>query len=156
MDLLEFEINGIQLAPIFKRTVAFVIDNLLLGFLLSFILNDQMQELLKSGQNLEEMVATLQQSALFFVLALGLWVLYEIFFVVRFGGTIGKVIMKIKIIDTQSLASPTISKAVRRTLLKVVCFTSILLLFAFLVLVFNSKRQALHDIFARTAVVEDT
>jgi uncharacterized RDD family membrane protein YckC len=66
--------------------------------------------------------------------------------------TIGKQLMHIKVVDEQGHRI-NVGTSVIRNLSKIL--SAFLLLIGFLLVLFNSKRRALHDIIARTYVVED-
>jgi uncharacterized RDD family membrane protein YckC len=116
----------------FKRLIAVVIDGLILSIALSFI----------SGQS-ESLIA----SAIYFIL----WFGYFVWMVGKFGATIGKMAMKIKIVKENG-EKVNYSDAFIRELASYLSF--IVFFLGYLWVIWDSKKQSWHDKIAKTIVIK--
>ena len=80
--------EGIELADIKKRAIALFIDEMLLSFLLMIAL----WESFSTATDVEEII-NLTNS--FFLEFMALKIVYQAFFVLQYGASVGKIIMKI-------------------------------------------------------------
>ncbi len=141
-DLLSRE--NLTLAPIIKRVAAFVIDELLLSFILIFSLWDSF---VKAGST-EAIIALTNSFILEYMM---MKIIYQAFFVMQYGATIGKIMMKIKIIELKTLDNPNVIVSLNRAIFRVISESVFYL--GFLWGILNPSRQAWHDLTARTLVV---
>ena len=136
---------GLELASLKKRSFAFFIDEFLLAFLFLIIIYDQI-----AGVNDPDAVVALVNSYTFEYLLLK--VIYQTLFVYQYGATIGKIVMKIRIIDTYTLQIPIFSSALNRAVFRVI--SEMLFYLGFVWAFYNKNRQTWQDKTARTIVVD--
>jgi len=136
--------EGIALAPIKKRAMAFFIDELLLSFLLIFALWDSFS----SAETMEEMINITNIFALEYM---AMKIFYQAFFTMQYGGSIGKLIMKIRVIEIKTLQNPNVIVALNRGIFRVI--SEMLFYLGFLWGMLDPARQSWHDKTARTLVV---
>lgn len=136
----------IIIANLKKRTLAFVIDDLIITILFFMIYYD-------SFISVNDDFVALQGKITSFVWQLlALRVIYQTFFVWKYGATIGKIILKIRCLDENMLDIPSFSKAFLRACVRILSESCFYLGFAW---AFGNKaRQTWHDKIARTIVCE--
>lgn len=137
--------EGMNLASIKKRSMAFLIDEMLLSLILLIALWDQFS----SGLNLEETIILTNTFVLEYML---MKIIYQAFFVMHYGASIGKLIMKIKVIEIKTLENPNVLSALNRGIFRVI--SELIFYLGFLWGMLSPSRQAWHDITAKTLVVD--
>jgi len=137
--------NNLELATIRSRTLAFVIDDFLITFI---VIAMYWGSISSTGDDLVTLLAIMNQ---FVWQVLFLKFIYQTFFVWYYGATIGKIVTKIKVIDYNHFGRVSIVTAMTRSILRIISemFFYIGFIFAF----FNDGRQTLHDKIGRTLVV---
>jgi uncharacterized RDD family membrane protein YckC len=141
-DILHSE--GMSLAPIKKRAAAFFIDEMLLSLLLIIALSDSFFE----AKTVEEMIILTNKFVLEYM---AMKVFYQAFFVMQYGATLGKLIMKIRVVEIKTLQTPNVIVALNRSIVRVV--SEMLFYLGFLWGVMDPARQTWHDKSAKTLVV---
>lgn len=141
--LLERE--ELSLAPIGKRAVAALIDELLLSLLLMIILWDQFG----ASESLEE---TINLTNAFVLEFMAIKIIYQTFFVYQYGATLGKIVMKIQVLEVAELSTPSLTSAFNRAVFRIV--SEIVFYLGFLWGMMDPLRQTWHDKTARTVVVD--
>jgi len=136
--------EGITLASIKKRSMAFFIDEMLLSFLLIIALGDSFFE----AKTVEEMIILTNQFLLEFI---AIKIFYQAFFVMKYGATLGKIAMKIKVIDLNTLQTPNVIVALNRSIIRII--SEMLFYLGFIWGIMDPNRQAWHDKSARSLVV---
>ena len=136
--------EGLVLADIKKRAVAFVIDEFLLSFILIFALWDSFSQ----AQNAEEIIALTNSFVLEYMM---MKIVYQAFFVMQYGATIGKLAMKIRVIEIRTVANPNVLVALNRAIFRIV--SEMLFYLGFLWGMLNPSKQTWHDLTAKTLVV---
>ncbi len=136
--------EGITLAEIRKRAVAFFIDEMLLSFVLIFALWDSFA----AAKTMEEMINLTNAFVLEYMT---MKIIYQAFFVMQYGATIGKIAMKIRVIDTKTLQNPNILVSLNRSIFRIV--SEMFFYLGFLWGMLNPTRQTWHDKTASTLVV---
>ncbi len=136
--------EGITLADIKKRAVAFFIDEMLLSFILIFALWDSFA----AAKTMEEMINLTNAFVLEYMT---MKIVYQAFFVMQYGATIGKIAMKIRVIDTKTLQNPNVLVSLNRALFRIV--SEMFFYLGFLWGMLNPTRQTWHDKTASTLVV---
>ncbi len=156
------------------RALAFLIDGLLWFFpvnlLQSVILGGSEQELDNWLQRISEDVvngnmtqllnppASVTISLLLATLvAMGLWMIYRAVMVALFGGTVGQLILQLRVVRAgdHSLAKLGWGRSILRAVAAVVLFNITLVgLVNALVPLFTPKQQTLHDMIAGTVVIK--
>ena len=137
--------ENLELAPISKRIFAFLIDELVITILIYLIFWDS---LVANSSNVDQLANVLTNLIfpVFFVKFI-----YQSFFVWYYGATIGKLILKIKVIDYYNFGRVSLSSSIIRSILRIVSeyFVYIGFIFAF----FTQGRQTFHDKIGRTLVI---
>ena len=139
------EREQLHLATIKKRAVATLIDELLLSFLLIIILWDSLNQV----ETLEEIIMLTNAFVLEFM---AMKIIYQTFFTMQYGATLGKIVMKIRIIELSTLDTPMILSAFNRAVFRVV--SEMIFYLGFLWGMMDPLRQTWHDKTARTVVVD--
>jgi uncharacterized RDD family membrane protein YckC len=140
------DIDNLELANTKKRILAFIIDYTLINILVIALIWDKIA--LTDGTT--ESIALLLTD--FIVPVLLIEFLYQTFFVWYYGATIGKIALKIRIIDFDTLSKVSLMTAVNRSIFRIVD-KHVFMLLGFLMFFFTDSRQTLHDKFAKTLVV---
>jgi uncharacterized RDD family membrane protein YckC len=135
----------LTLASVPKRFIAFVIDNFLVSLLfVAIIWNSFMQ-----ATTTEEILNVTNS---FILEYMALKIIYQTFFVYMYGASIGKIVMKIRVIEIKTLQKPSIAAAFNRAVFRVI--SEMIFYLGFLWGVLNPTRQAWHDLSARTLVID--
>ena len=144
-ELIEkFESENITLAPLQKRGLAYLIDEILVSVLFALIYLDQIPENITT----EELINTINSLFIYVVL---LKVIYQTFFVWMYGATLGKIAMKIRVIATADLENPTFIFSLSRATFRIISESIFYLGFIWAYL--NPKRETWHDRVANTLVI---
>ena len=141
-DLLHRE--NLTLANIKKRSLAFFIDEMLLSFLLIFALWDSFVV-----AETTEAVIALTNSFVFEYMMMK--IVYQAFFVMQYGATLGKMAVKIEVIEIRTLTKPNVIVALNRAIFRVI--SEMFFYLGFLWGMLNPNRQTWHDLTAKTLVV---
>lgn len=132
------------LAPVKKRGMAFFIDEILLSFLLIIAIGDSFFE----AKNVEEMIILTNTFVLEYM---AMKVVYQAFFVMQYGATIGKIVMKIRVIEIGTMQKPNVIVALNRAVVRVV--SEMMFYLGFVWGVMDPARQTWHDKSAKTLVI---
>ena len=136
--------ENITLAPIKKRSLAFFIDETLLSFLLIIALWDSF----KVAVTMEEIIILTNQFVLEYM---AMKIIYQAFFLMQYGATLGKLAVKIKVIEIKTLNNPNVISSLNRAIFRVI--SEMLFYLGFLWGMLDKSRQSWHDKTARTLVV---
>jgi len=142
-DLLDRE--EIRLASIGKRSLAFFIDEMLLSMLLMVAMWDAFA----NAQTLEALVGITNSFVLEYI---ALKIIYQSFFIMQYGASLGKIAMKIRVIEIATLDNPNVLVALNRAIFRVV--SEMLFYLGFLWALFDPSCQGWHDKTAKTLVVD--
>lgn len=132
------------LASIKKRSMAFFIDEMLLSFILLIALWDSFID----AKTVEEVIFVTNTFVLEYM---AMKIFYQAFFVMQYGASIGKIIMKIKVIEIKTLQNPSVVSALNRGIFRVI--SEMLFYLGFLWGMMDPSRQTWHDKTAKTLVV---
>lgn len=132
------------LAPNKKRAAAFFIDEILLSFLLLIALWESFSQ----AQNTEEIINLTNSFVLEYM---AVKIIYQAFFVMQYGASIGKIIMKIRVIEVKTLDNPNVIASLNRAIFRVL--SEMFFYLGFLWGMLDPSRQAWHDKTAKTLVV---
>ncbi len=138
--------NNLQLASMRSRALAYVIDDLLMTFIIMVIFWDN----IVSVSNDVDAMMQLMKIELVTPLII-LKIIYQTFFVWYFGGTIGKIILKIRVIDADTWNRVSIFSSFLRAGGRI--FSEMFFYIGFLIGFFNDGRKTFHDITGKTLVV---
>jgi len=136
--------EGITLASIKKRSLAFFIDEMLLSFLLIIALWDSFA----AAQTMEEMIVITNTFVLEYM---AMKIFYQAFFIMHYGASLGKMATKIRVIEIKTLDNPTVLSALNRAIFRIV--SEMIFYLGFLWGMLNKTRQTWHDTTAKTLVV---
>ena len=136
--------ENLTLASIKKRALAFFIDEILLSFLLVISMSDAFS----NAKTMQDIIL-LTNSYLFQYLLMK--IAYQTFFVMQYGATLGKLAMKIRVIEIATLANPSFGVSLNRAIFRVI--SEMFFYLGFLWGVMNPTRQTWHDKTAKTLVV---
>lgn len=134
----------LTLAPISKRSWAFFIDELLISFLFIIIIWDSFVQ----ATTYEQMISLTNSYVLEYM---AIKIIYQTFFVSMYGASIGKILLKIRVIEISTLQKPRALVAFNRAVFRII--SEILFYLGFLWGVFNPARQTWHDFTAKTLVI---
>jgi len=134
-----------QIATKGKRLSAFFIDDIVISLFLIVIFFDQLTNIKEPI----ELSIFLQKNFFSFVL---LRVLYHTFFIWQNGMTLGKMFLKIRVVEIETANTPSFSIAFIRAMLRVVSET--IFYIGYLMAYFNPLAQTLNDKIAKTVVVD--
>jgi uncharacterized RDD family membrane protein YckC len=136
--------EGLVLAPVKKRAMAFFIDEMLLSFLLIIAMSDAF-----SNANSVEEIINLTNNFMFEYLIMK--IVYQTFFVMQYGATLGKLAMKIRVIEIATLQNPRFAASLNRAIFRVI--SEMFFYLGFLWGMMDPAKQTWHDKTARTLVV---
>ncbi len=144
--------NAYQVASIGKRTIAYFIDDIVVSLFLFIIFYEQLLSIytqMQGSMDFMPMVHFLEQNSIVFIL---LRIIYQTFFVWQNGMTVGKMAVKIKVIEMNTGETPSFQIAFLRASLRIVSDSIFYLGYIFAY--FNPLVQTLHDKLAKTIVVD--
>ena len=136
--------EDLTLATIAKRSMAFFIDEMLLSFILIIALWDSFA----NAQTVEQLIAVTNSFVIEYIM---MKIVYQAFFLMQYGATIGKLIMKIRVIEIATLHNPNVLVSLNRAIFRII--SEMLFYLGFLWAMFDPSRQAWHDKTAKTLVV---
>ncbi len=136
----------LQLASIAKRASAFFLDE----FLLSMLLVISLWDAFASVENTLEIIALSQQFTFEYIL---LKIVYQTFFVFLYGATLGKMMMRIRIVELPNLENPSFASSLNRAIIRIV--SEMLFYLGFVWGMMDPLRRTWHDLTAKTLVIEN-
>ncbi|MEA2028637.1 MAG: RDD family protein [Campylobacterota bacterium] len=137
----EFEIASTK-----KRAGAFIIDDMVMALFIFVIFYDQII-------NITTAEALNAFSANNLTLIVAIKILYHTFFVWQNGKTLGKQLMRIKVIELHRASHPTLPTALFRASIRIV--SEMLFYIGFILAFFSPMVQTLHDKLSRCVVVDE-
>lgn len=115
---------------------------------LSLILMIALWDAFVSAQTIEALISVTNSFILEFI---AMKIIYQTFFLLQYGATLGKIVAKIRVIEIATLQNPNIFVALNRAVFRVI--SELLFYLGFLWAMFDPSRQGWHDKTARTLVV---
>ncbi|MFT7878773.1 MAG: RDD family protein [Sulfurimonas sp.] len=152
------ERNSLPIAASEKRVISFVIDDIIVSLFFMVIFYDQILALLQAipveqhAQTQLLLEAMNQFVSVNIVWLLALKVLYHTVLIWQNGMTLGKYIMKIRVISLESYEKPTFMAALYRGLLRIP--SELVFYLGFVMAFFMPLRQTFHDKFSNCVVVD--
>jgi len=143
--LQTLEREELRLTSVSRRAAAATIDELLMTVLFLVILWDTFKE----AQSVEAMINLTNAFVLEYM---AVKILYQTFFIYQYGATIGKIVMKIQVVELATLASPSLLCAFNRAVFRII--SEIFFYLGYLWGMLDPVRQTWHDKTARTVVVD--
>ena len=134
----------LTLASIKKRAMAFFIDEMLLSFLLIIAMTDSFS----NAKTVEDIIILTNTYVMQYIL---MKIVYQTFFVMQYGATLGKLAMKIKVIDIRTLDNPNFAVSLNRAIFRII--SEMVFYLGFLWGVMDPARQTWHDKTAKTLVI---
>ncbi len=134
----------LAVAPIAKRAFAMFIDEALLSMLLIVVLWDSFT----TAASVEDVINLTNAFVLEFM---AIKIVYQTFFVMQYGATLGKIVMKIRVVEVETLSTPGFLSALNRGIFRII--SEMFLYLGFLWGTMNPLHQTWHDKTARTLVV---
>jgi len=133
-----------NLATINRRAVAFMLDDFIVSLLFIIIFYEQ----ISSFADVQSAILFIQTNVIYLLL---LKVIYHTFFIGYNGKTPAKALLKIKVVDEESLELIDYGRAFIRAILRAV--GEMFFYITFLPAFFSEKRQTLHDKIAKSIVI---
>jgi uncharacterized RDD family membrane protein YckC len=143
-DLLHRE--NLSLASTSKRATAFFLDELLLSLLLIV----SFWESFNNAATIQEVILISQQLTIEYIL---LKIIYQAFFVYKYGATLGKMAMRIRVISVATLENPTVTSSLNRAFVRI--FSEMFFYLGFLWGMMEPFKRTWHDLSAKTLVIEN-
>ncbi len=141
-DVLDRE--NLQIALLKSRSVAFAIDEVLISTLLLIVLWDTISQ----ATSVEAIIGLTNHFLLEFM---AIKIIYQTFFTMQYGATLGKIVMKIRVIEVKTLSNPSFFSAFNRAVFRIV--SEALLYFGFAWAFLDPYRRSWHDWTAKTVVI---
>jgi uncharacterized RDD family membrane protein YckC len=138
--------EDIKIASLNKRILAFTIDELVVSIILILGFADK----IPATQNYEQMIEFTNSLILYIVL---LKFIYHGFFTFMYGKTLGKMVMKIRIIDINTLDKPLFGQSFIRSFLRII--SEMFFYIGFLVAYMSPMKQTFHDKLTKVVVVDE-
>lgn len=138
--------SNLQLATLRSRALAFIIDDLIVTLLICLI---YWNSIVAVSDNQEALINLMQTT--FVVPLILLKIIYHTFFIWYYGQTIGKKIVKIRVIDANSWERVSFFSSFLRSLGRVV--SEMFFYIGFLIGFFTEGRRTFHDFTGKTLVV---
>jgi uncharacterized RDD family membrane protein YckC len=135
----------LTLSSIKKRALAFFIDEMLLSILLVIAMSDSFA----NAATMEEIIILTNTYVMQYIM---MKIVYQTFFVMQYGATLGKLAVKIRVIEIATLANPTLLVSLNRAIFRII--SEMLFYLGFLWAFMDPARQAWHDKTAKTLVVD--
>ncbi len=144
-DILEMlNKQSLSLAPTYLRALAFFVDEFIISVLFAFIYWDQFS----NSVTLEQTILLINSMMIQVII---LKIAYQSFFVWMYGATLGKMLVKIKVISLDLLDKPNFLVSFLRSIIRIISEWAFYLGFAWAYT--NLSKQTWHGKVARTLVV---
>ena len=138
--------DNLQLASMRSRALGYVIDDFLVTIIIMMIF---WEDIISVSQDMDALMYLLKAELAFPLIMLK--VIYQTFFVWYYGATIGKIVVKIRVIDANKWGRVSIISSFLRAVGRI--FSEMYFYIGFLIGFFNNGRKTFHDITGRTLVV---
>ncbi|WP_024788067.1 MULTISPECIES: RDD family protein [unclassified Lebetimonas] len=134
-----------ETASIWQRAISMSIDDFLISFLVILAFYDRFANV----KTYEEMVLLIDSLFVYIFLA---YTLYHWIFIALYGKTIGKMLVKIEIIDVDSFDKPSFLRAFIRSVMR--NFDEMFFYLGMIYAVFDPYNRAIHDIVGKCVAVK--
>ena len=139
-------IENLQLASMRSRALAYIIDDFLMTLLIMMIF---WESIIAVSSDADAMMQLMKVELVMPLIILK--IVYQTFFVWYYGATIGKIIVKIRVIDANHWGRVSMFAALLRAVGRV--FSEMFFYIGFLIGFFNDGRKTFHDFTGKTLVV---
>ena len=143
---MQINSDNLQLASMRSRALGYVIDDFLITIIIMMIF---WEDIISVSQDMDALMYLLKAELAFPLIVLK--VIYQTFFVWYYGATIGKIVVKIRVIDANKWGRVSIISSFLRAVGRI--FSEMFFYIGFLIGFFNNGRKTFHDIIGRTLVV---
>jgi len=137
--------EGLKIASISKRAIAMAIDDFLVSFIIVIAFSSQFEHA-KTYEDVIVLTYTL------FGYIFITYTLYHWIFVSLYGKTVGKMITKIRVIDTDTLDNPSWMRSLIRSVMR--NFDEMFFYLGMAYAIVDPLNRAVHDIVGKCVVVE--
>ena len=138
--------NNLQLASMRSRALAYIIDDFLMTLLIMMIF---WESIIAVSSDADAMMQLMKVELVMPLIILK--IIYQTFFVWYYGATIGKIIVKIRVIDADSWGRISMFSSFLRAVGRI--FSEMFFYIGFLVGFFNEGRKTFHDITGKSLVI---
>jgi uncharacterized RDD family membrane protein YckC len=139
-------IENLQLASMRSRALAYIIDDFLMTLLIMMIF---WESIIAVSSDADAMMQLMKVELVMPLIILK--IIYQTFFVWYYGATIGKIIVKIRVIDADSWGRISMFSSFLRAVGRI--FSEMFFYIGFLVGFFNEGRKTFHDITGKSLVI---
>jgi len=140
------EREGLKPASVLKRAVSMTIDDMLVSLIIVIAFSSQFA----SAKTYEQVLMLTNELFGFIFVA---YTLYHWIFTTLYGKTVGKMIMKIRVVDQDTLDSPSWGRSFLRSLMR--NFDEMFFYLGMAYAVVDPLNRAVHDVVGKCVVVED-
>jgi uncharacterized RDD family membrane protein YckC len=140
------EREGLKKASLTKRAIAMTIDDLLISLIIVFAFSSQFA----NAKSYEQILILTNELFGYIFVA---YTLYHWIFIALYGKTIGKMIVKIRVVDVQTLDNPSWMRSFLRSVVR--NFDEMFFYLGMAYAVVDPLNRAVHDIVGRCVAVED-
>lgn len=138
--------DDLQLASLRSRATAFVIDDLLVTAIILIIF---WENIMAVSHDINAMMFFMKTDLVMPLIFLKF--VYQALFTWYYGATVGKIVAKIKVIDSDNWGRVSIFSAILRSIGRI--FSEMFFYIGFLIGFFNDGRKTFHDFTGKTLVV---
>ncbi len=139
------DVENIRLASVERRSFAYLIDEVVVTVLFAVVIWGQVADITSP----EQIMAYSQQYLPYILVAK---VLYQAIFVYMYGATLGKLALKIRVVEVEYFGLPTVQQAIIRAVMRLV--SEMLFYVGFVVALFSPIKLTWHDRFSKTIVID--
>lgn len=142
----KLDIENLKIASLTKRIIAMTIDDLLISLIIVLAFASSFA----NAKTYEQILVLTNELFGYIFIA---YTLYHWIFITIYGKTIGKMIVKIKVIDVQTFDNPSWGKSLIRSVTR--NFDEMFFYLGMLYALVDPLNRAIHDIAGNSVVVED-
>ena len=147
MNNENIDISKLELASNKQRIKAFIIDDLLITFIMLLLL---WEPITKVGDDYFAIAMIMNQA---YLQIITIKIIYQSFFLWYYGATLGKMSAKIKVIDFNHFGKLSFAQSVLRASGRILSESFFYL--GFMLAYYTKSKQTLHDKISKTLVVND-
>ncbi len=137
--------ENLKLSSFNKRAIAFMLDDMLISMMFVIIFWDKFKILVEP----EAVVLFINSLFIYIILVK---TIYQTIFIALYGQTLGKMVMKIRVINREYFDQPSYLEALQRGVVR--ALSEVVFYIGFIWANFTPLRQTWHDKVAKTLVVD--